>query len=72
MNWYDGSSLMYLLENIHIGSDQNLIDRRFPIQYVIRPQNKEHHDYRGYAGRIAGGVFKKEIRLPYYQVALIL
>ena len=59
MNWYDGSSLMYLLENIHIGSDQNLIDRRFPIQYVIRPQNKEHHDYRGYAGRIAGGVFKK-------------
>ena len=59
MNWYDGSSLMYLLENIHIGSDQNLIDRRFPIQYVIRPQNKEYHDYRGYAGRIAGGVFKK-------------
>ena len=59
MNWYDGSTLMYLLENIHIGSDQNHIDRRFPVQYVIRPQNKEHHDYRGYAGRIAGGVFKK-------------
>ena len=50
---------MYLLETIHIGSDRNLIDCRFPIQTVIRPQTKEHHDYRGYAGEIAGGVFKK-------------
>jgi sulfate adenylyltransferase subunit 1 len=59
MNWYQGSSLLYLLETIHIGSDQNLVDCRFPVQYVIRPQSKEHHDYRGYAGRISGGIFKK-------------
>lgn len=58
MPWYKGSSLLYLLENIHIGSDHNQIDCRFPVQYVIRPQNDEYHDYRGYAGRIAGGVFK--------------
>lgn len=58
MNWYGGPTLMYLLETIHIGSDHNHVDRRFPIQHVIRPQTKEHHDYRGYAGRIAGGVFK--------------
>jgi sulfate adenylyltransferase subunit 1 len=58
MDWYGGSSLMYLLETIHIGSDHNLVDCRFPVQFVIRPQSKEHHDYRGYAGRIAGGVFK--------------
>lgn len=57
MDWYDGPTLMYLLENIHIGSDQNHVDRRFPVQYVIRPQKTEYHDYRGYAGRIAGGVF---------------
>lgn len=59
MDWYEGPTLMYLLETIHIGSDRNLIDCRFPIQTVIRPQTKEHHDYRGYAGEIAGGVFKK-------------
>lgn len=58
MPWYKGGSLLYLLENIHIGSDHNQIDCRFPVQYVIRPQNDEFHDYRGYAGRIAGGVFK--------------
>jgi len=58
MSWYEGSTLMYLLENIHIGSDQNHIDCRFPVQNVIRPQSEKHHDYRGYAGRIAGGVFK--------------
>lgn len=58
MPWYQGSTLMYLLENIHIGSDYNHIDCRFPVQYVVRPQSDEHHDYRGYAGRIAGGVFK--------------
>lgn len=58
MDWYQGSTLMYLLENIHIGSDYNHIDCRFPVQYVIRPQSDEYHDYRGYAGRIAGGVFK--------------
>ena len=58
MQWYEGSTLMHLLENVHIGSDENHIDCRFPVQYVIRPQSKEHPDYRGYAGRIAGGVFK--------------
>jgi len=58
MDWYDGPTLLYLLDNIHIASDHNLVDCRFPVQYVIRPQSKEHHDYRGYAGRIAGGIFK--------------
>src|SRR3990172_1550513 len=58
MEWYEGPTLMYLLETIHIGSDYNHVDCRFPVQYVIRPQSTEYHDYRGYAGRIAGGVFK--------------
>lgn len=59
MDWYDGTTLMYYLENVHIGSDYNMIDCRFPVQHVIRPYSNEFHDYRGYAGRIAGGVFKK-------------
>ena len=58
MPWYKGGTLLYLLENIHIGSDHNHIDCRFPVQYVIRPQSDQFHDYRGYAGRISGGVFK--------------
>ncbi len=58
MSWYEGTTLMYYLENVHIASDQNLIDNRFPVQYVIRPYSEEHHDYRGYAGRVAGGTFK--------------
>ncbi len=58
MDWYDGSTLMHLLENIHIGSDHNHVDCRFPVQYVVRPQSVEFPDYRGYAGRIEGGVFK--------------
>ncbi|NMM46811.1 sulfate adenylyltransferase subunit CysN [Marinigracilibium pacificum] len=58
MPWYQGSTLLYLLETIHIGSDHNHIDCRFPVQNVIRPQSDKWHDYRGYAGRIAGGVFK--------------
>ena len=57
--WYDGTTLLYYLENVHIGSDHNFIDCRFPVQYVVRPYSDEYHDYRGYAGRIAGGVFKK-------------
>ncbi|MEM9991071.1 MAG: sulfate adenylyltransferase subunit CysN [Bacteroidota bacterium] len=57
--WYDGPTLMYYLENVHIGSDHNLIDVRFPVQFVIRPNTDEFHDYRGYAGRLAGGVIKK-------------
>jgi len=59
MPWYKGTTLMYYLENVHIGSDHNLIDCRFPVQYVVRPNTDEFHDYRGYAGRIAGGIFKK-------------
>ncbi|MEL7422184.1 MAG: sulfate adenylyltransferase subunit CysN [Bacteroidota bacterium] len=59
MDWYGGSTLLYYLENVHIGSDDNFIDCRFPVQYVIRPNTDEYHDYRGYAGRVAGGVFKK-------------
>ena len=58
MEWYDGSTLLHTLENIHIASDHNHIDCRFPVQNVIRPQKDEFHDYRGYAGRIAGGIFK--------------
>jgi len=55
MDWYQGPTLMYLLENIHIGSDINTEDLRFPVQYVVRPQSKDYPDYRGYAGRIASG-----------------
>ncbi|MEY2454759.1 MAG: bifunctional enzyme CysN/CysC [Acidimicrobiaceae bacterium] len=58
MPWYEGSSLLHQLEEVHIASDRNLIDARFPVQYVIRPQSSEHHDYRGYAGTMAGGVLK--------------
>jgi len=59
MNWYKGPALLNLLESINIDNDQNLEDVRFPVQYVIRPMNNDYHDYRGYAGRIAGGVIKK-------------
>lgn len=59
MPWYQGSTLLYYLENVHIASDHNFIDCRFPVQYIIRPYNDAYHDYRGYAGRIAGGIFKK-------------
>jgi sulfate adenylyltransferase subunit 1 len=59
MPWYDGQTLISVLETTHIGSDQNLTESRFPVQYVIRPQSTEYHDYRGYAGQIAGGVFRQ-------------
>lgn len=59
MDWYQGATLLYTLETVHIASDQNHVDCRFPVQYVIRPQTTEYHDYRGYAGRVAGGVYKK-------------
>lgn len=59
MPWYNGGTLMYYLENVHIASDHNMIDVRFPVQSVIRPNTDEFHDYRGYAGRIAGGKIKK-------------
>jgi sulfate adenylyltransferase large subunit len=58
MDWYDGQSLMHHLENVHVASDRDLVDARFPVQYVIRPKSDEFHDYRGYAGRVAGGVLK--------------
>jgi bifunctional enzyme CysN/CysC len=61
MGWYDGPSLLHHLEHVHIASDRNLIDVRFPVQYVIRPHaaaDPELHDYRGYAGEVAGGVLK--------------
>ena len=67
MSWYGGSTLLHHLENVHVGADRNLQDCRFPIQYVVRPQTDEHRDFRGYAGRIASGVFKpgdKIIALP--------
>jgi len=61
MPWYNGSSLLHHLEHVHIASDRNLVDVRFPVQYVIRPQRATDpalHDYRGYAGQVAGGVLK--------------
>ena len=58
MDWYEGSTLMYHLENVHISSDYNHVDCRFPIQSVIRPHTLENQDFRGFAGRIEGGVFK--------------
>ena len=58
MPWYGGSSLLYALEHVHVASDRNLIDPRFPVQWVIRPMSDEHHDYRGYAGQVASGAFK--------------
>jgi sulfate adenylyltransferase large subunit len=58
MKWYEGLPLLRFLEEIHIASDRNLIDSRFPVQYVIRPMTSDGLDYRGYAGQVAGGVFK--------------
>ena len=58
MPWYSGPTLMHHLENVHVASDRDLVDVRFPVQYVIRPKSDEHHDYRGYAGQVAGGVLK--------------
>jgi sulfate adenylyltransferase subunit 1 len=58
MPWYQGATLLHMLESVHIESDYNHIDSRFPVQYVVRPQSKEHHDFRGYAGRVAGGIFR--------------
>ncbi|MDO8971983.1 MAG: sulfate adenylyltransferase, partial [Saprospiraceae bacterium] len=57
MAWYKGPTLLHLLETIDITSDRNIRDARFPVQYVIRPISDKFHDYRGYAGRVAGGTF---------------
>jgi bifunctional enzyme CysN/CysC len=59
MRWYGGPTLLYHLEHVHIASDRNLIDNRFPVQWIIRPQTDAHHDYRGYAGQVATGSFRK-------------
>lgn len=59
MPWYNRATLLNTLETIHIASDYNHIDGRFPVQTVLRPKSNKYHDYRGYAGRIAGGIFKK-------------
>jgi len=58
MDWYQGPTLLHILENLHIANDNNMRDSRFPVQYVIRPQKTEFHDYRGYSGRIASGKYK--------------
>jgi len=58
MPWYEGPSLLHHLEHVHIASDRNLVDVRFPVQYVIRPQSTTITDYRGYAGQVASGVLK--------------
>jgi sulfate adenylyltransferase subunit 1 len=58
MPWYDGPSLLYYLEHVHVASDRNLIDVRFPVQWVVRPMDDDWHDYRGYAGQVAAGVLK--------------
>ncbi|ABP53271.1 sulfate adenylyltransferase subunit 1 [Salinispora tropica] len=60
MPWYEGPSLLHHLERVHIASDRNLVDVRFPVQYVIRPQSTTVTDYRGYAGQVASGVLKPE------------
>ena len=67
MTWYEGGTLLHNLETVHISADYNLRDCRFPVQTVIRPHTDEYHDFRGYAGRVAGGIFKrgdKVVALP--------
>ncbi len=58
MDWYQNAPLLHTLETIHISSDNNMVDARFPVQNVLRPQNNSHRDYRGYAGRVSGGIFR--------------
>ncbi len=58
MPWYQGPTFLYHLENVYVGGEENHVDARFPVQWVIRPMSDEWHDFRGYAGRVAGGVFK--------------
>ncbi len=58
MDWYEGPTFLYHLENVYVGGEENHVDARFPVQWVIRPMSDEWHDFRGYAGRVAGGVFK--------------
>jgi sulfate adenylyltransferase subunit 1 len=59
LSWYDGEPLLTVLENIEVANDIDLQHPRFPVQYVIRPQRDDLHDYRGYAGRVTSGIYKK-------------
>ena len=59
MPWYEGGSLLYHLENVYVGGTENHVEARFPVQWVTRPHSNEWHDFRGFAGRVAGGVFKQ-------------
>jgi bifunctional enzyme CysN/CysC len=58
MPWYQGPPLLYHLEHVVVASDRNMIDARFPVQWVVRPMTEEHHDYRSYAGQVAGGILR--------------
>jgi len=58
MPWYQGPTLLYHLEHVYVGGEENHVEARFPVQWVIRPMSDDWHDFRGYAGRVAGGVFK--------------
>ncbi len=66
MSWYEGTTLMYLLENIHIANDQNMVDARFAVQGVIRPQLDKFHDYRAFSGRMLGGILRKGDKITIY------
>jgi sulfate adenylyltransferase subunit 1 len=71
MDWYKGGTLLSVLETIPIENDYNLILRRFPVQFIIRPESDQFHDHRGYAGRIAGGIFRKGDKVRVYPAGLI-
>ncbi len=63
MDWYSGGTFLHNIENLHISSDDNQIDCRFPVQYVIRPHREEFQDFRGYSGRVASGIFKPDDKI---------
>ncbi|MDO4230120.1 MAG: GTP-binding protein [Capnocytophaga sp.] len=66
INWYNGNTLLNLLETIELQSSTNLVNGRFPVQLVLRPQTDDLHDYRGYAGRIESGIFRKGDKVKVY------
>jgi len=70
MDWYNEGALLHVLETIPINQDHDLVNQRFPVQYVIRPETVEHHDYRGYAGRVAGGMFHPGDKVMVFPVGL--
>ena len=71
MPWYQGPTLLYALENVYVISDYDRVNPRFPVQYIIRPEKDEFHDYRGYAGRVAGGIFTKGDEVVVYPSGFI-